>query len=98
MDKERRLIVVAVAAVVIAAAATAFFTPSQTTLPIPEHRQNKGNSSSGIQVLAENLEVPWAIDVAQDSRLFITERPRRITVSENGTLLQAPAPYINVDE
>ena len=98
MDKERRLIVVAVAAVVIAAAATAFFTPSQTTLPIPEPRQNKGNSSSGIQVLAENLEVPWAIDVAQDGRLFFTERPGRIRVIENGTLLQAPAAYINVEQ
>ncbi|TLY00033.1 MAG: PQQ-dependent sugar dehydrogenase, partial [Thaumarchaeota archaeon] len=98
MDKERRLIVVAVAAVVIAAAATAFFTPSQTTLPIPEPRQNKGNSSSGIQVLAENLEVPWAIDVAQDGRLFFTERPGRIRVIENGTLLEEPAAYINVEQ
>jgi glucose/arabinose dehydrogenase len=97
MDKERRLIVVAVAAVVIAAAATTFFTPSQTTLPIPEPKQNKGNNTnSGIQVLAENLEVPWAIDVAEDGRLFFTERPGRIRIIENGTLLEDPAAFINV--
>ena len=82
MDKERRLIVVAVAAVVIAAAATAFFTPSQTTLPIPEPRQNKGNSSSGIRVLAENLEVPWAIDVAQDNGNNSNDGP---LISEDAT-------------
>lgn len=99
MEKERRLVVVAVAAVVIAAAATAFFTPSQTTLPIPEPRQNNGNNtSSGVQVLAENLEVPWAIDVAEDGRLFFTERPGRIRVIENGTLLKDPAAFINVEQ
>jgi glucose/arabinose dehydrogenase len=99
MEKERRLVVVAVAAVVIAAAATAFFTPSQTTLPIPEPRQNNGNNtSSGVQVLAENLEVPWAIDVAEDGRLFFTERPGSIRVIENGTLLKDPAAFINVEQ
>jgi glucose/arabinose dehydrogenase len=99
MEKERRLVVVAVAAVVAAAAATAFFAPSQTTLPIPEPRQNSGNStSSGVQVLAENLEVPWAIDVAEDGRLFFTERAGRIRVIENGTLLEEPAAFINVEQ
>ncbi|HEV8404390.1 MAG TPA: PQQ-dependent sugar dehydrogenase [Nitrososphaera sp.] len=99
MEKERRLVIVAVAAVVIAAAATAFFTPSQTTLPIPEPRQNNGNNtSSGVLVLAENLEVPWAIDVAEDGRLFFTERSGRIRVIENGTLLKDPAAFINVEQ
>ena len=64
MEKERRLIVVAIAAVVVAAAATAIFAPSQTTLPIPEPGQSGNSTSQGVQVLAENLEVPWAIDIA----------------------------------
>jgi glucose/arabinose dehydrogenase len=99
MEKERRLVVVAVAAVVIAAVATAFFAPSQTTLPIPEPRQNTGNNtSSGIQVLAENLEVPWAVDVAEDGRIFFTERAGRIRVIENGTLLKDPVAFINVEQ
>jgi glucose/arabinose dehydrogenase len=98
MDRERRLVVVAVAIVVAAAVATALYSPSQTTLPIPEPRQSGGNTSSGVQVLADNLEVPWAIDLAEDDRLFFTERPGRIRVIENGTLLEDPAAFINVEQ
>jgi len=97
MERERLLIVVAIAAVVIAGIATIFFAPSQTTIPIPEPRQNSGNSTNaGIQVLADNLEVPWAVDVAKDGRVFFTERPGRIRIIENGTLLQDPAAFIKV--
>src|SRR5688572_22452291 len=97
MDKERRLIAVAAAVVVAAAVATVLYAPSQTTLPIPEPGQGGGNATSGVQVLAENLEVPWAIDVAEDGRVFFTERPGRIGVIENGTLLE-PAAFINVEQ
>jgi aldose sugar dehydrogenase len=97
MDRERRLVVVAIAAVVAAAVATALYAPSQTTLPIPEPGQSGGDStSSSVQVLAENLEVPWAIDVAEDGRVFFTERAGRIRVIENGTLLD-PA-FISVEQ
>ncbi|HET6780252.1 MAG TPA: PQQ-dependent sugar dehydrogenase, partial [Nitrososphaera sp.] len=99
MDKERRLAIVAIAAVTVAAVATAFFTPSQTTLPIPEPGQNDGNNntSSGVEVLAENLDVPWAIDTAEDGRLFFTERAGRImAIDKNGSLLSDPVAYINV--
>ena len=98
MDRERRLVMVAVAAVVAAAAATFFFTPSQTTLQIPEPGQRGNGTSPGVQVLAENLEVPWAIDVAEDGRVFFTERPGTIRVIENGTLLQDPVAFINVEQ
>jgi len=97
--KERRLIVVAIGAVVVAAVATALYSPSQTTLPIPEPRQGGVNGTgSGVQVLASNLEVPWAIDIAEDGRMFFTERPGRIRVIENGTLLEQPAAFINVEQ
>src|SRR3712207_8980050 len=83
MDKERRLVIVAIAAVTLAAVATTFFAPSQTTLPIPEPGQSDGDNNttrSGVQVLAQNLDVPWAIDIAEDGRLFFTERTGRIMV------------------
>ncbi|HEV3432704.1 MAG TPA: PQQ-dependent sugar dehydrogenase, partial [Nitrososphaera sp.] len=99
MDKERRLAIVAIAAVTVTAVATAFFTPSQTTLPIPEPGQNDGNNntSSGVEVLAENLDVPWAIDTTEDGRLFFTERAGRImAIDKNGSLLSDPVAYINV--
>jgi glucose/arabinose dehydrogenase len=98
MDKERRLVIAAVAAVTVAAVATIFFTPSQTTLPIPEPGQRNGNNTrSGVQVLAENLDVPWAIDIAEDGRLFFTERTGRImTIDKNGSLISDPVAYINV--
>ncbi|MDQ3848826.1 MAG: PQQ-dependent sugar dehydrogenase, partial [Thermoproteota archaeon] len=99
MDRERRLVIVAIAAVIVAAIATGFFTPSQTTLPIPEPGQIQGNNSthSGVQVLAHKLDVPWAIDIAEDGRLFFTERVGRIMViDKNGSLLSDPVAYINV--
>src|SRR3712207_4327399 len=99
MDKERRLVIVAIAAVTLAAVATTFFAPSQTTLPIPEPGQSDGDNNttrSGVQVLAQNLDVPWAIDIAEDGRLFFTERTGRIMViDKNGRLLSDPVAYIN---
>lgn len=98
MNKAQRLAIVAIAAVTVAAVATTFFTPSQTTLPIPEPGQSDGNNTrSGVQVLAENLDVPWAIDIAEDGRLFFTERTGRImAIDKNGSLLSDPVAYINV--
>jgi glucose/arabinose dehydrogenase len=96
MDKDRRLAIVAVAAVVVAAAATYFWSPSGTTVPLPEPTA-KGNSTgqrSSVQVIASNLEVPWSADIAQDGRIFFTERPGRIRIIENGTLLDPI--FINV--
>ncbi|MEP0824342.1 MAG: PQQ-dependent sugar dehydrogenase [Nitrososphaera sp.] len=95
MDKERRLVIVAAAIVVAAAITTALYTPSQTTLPIPEPGSGGNNSRSGVRVLADNLEVPWAIDIAEDGRIFFTERSGKIRIIENGTLLE-PAAFINV--
>ena len=100
MDKERRLVIIAIAAVVVAAVTTFFITPSQTTLPIPEPRQKTENGTgSGIQVVADNLEVPWALDIAPDGRIFFTERTGAIRIIDaSGKLLQDPAAYINVKQ
>jgi aldose sugar dehydrogenase len=100
LDKERRLVIVAIVAVTLAAVATAFFTPSQTTLPIPEPGQSgagNNNTRSDVQVLAQNLDVPWAIDIAEDGTLFFTERTGRVmAIDRNGSLLSDPVAYINV--
>lgn len=39
-----------------------------------------------VEVVAANLEVPWAIVFAPDGRMFFTERPGRVRVVENGKL------------
>jgi aldose sugar dehydrogenase len=45
----------------------------------------------GVQVLATNLQIPWALAFAPDGRLFVTERPGRVRVVQNGQLLPEPA-------
>ena len=53
------------------------------------------STSDGVQfqaqVVASNLEIPWALAFAPDGRLFVTERPGRVRVIENDQLLSEPA-------
>nr|WP_315023571.1 PQQ-dependent sugar dehydrogenase [uncultured Aminipila sp.] len=56
-----------------------------------------------IEVIAENLNIPWAIDISAEGRLYFTERPGAIRVIENGKLLQQPlitfgAPFVSQGE
>ncbi len=91
MEKERRLALVAGAAVIIATIVTVLYTPEGTTVPLPEPTAGRGTGTtiaSGIEVVAENLEVPWAIDIADDGRIFFTERAGRIRIIDNGVLLE----------
>jgi len=41
-----------------------------------------------VQVVATNLNVPWAIAFAPDGRLFINERPGQVRVIDQGGVLQ----------
>ncbi|MDR7315371.1 PQQ-dependent sugar dehydrogenase [Brevibacillus nitrificans] len=55
------------------------------------------------KVVADHLDVPWAIDVAADGRIFFTERPGRVRVIQEGKLLSEPvisfpAPFISEGE
>ncbi|HYE66610.1 MAG TPA: PQQ-dependent sugar dehydrogenase [Pyrinomonadaceae bacterium] len=43
-----------------------------------------------VETFAGNLEVPWAIAFAPDGRVFVTERPGRVRVIENGRLRAEP--------
>ncbi|NWG36743.1 sorbosone dehydrogenase family protein [Nitrososphaera sp.] len=100
MERDRRLALVAGAAVIIATIVTIMYSPGGTTIPLPEPTTGQNNTgiSSGIQVIAQDLEVPWAVDFADDGRVFFTERAGRIRIIENGTLLAEPAAYINVEQ
>jgi aldose sugar dehydrogenase len=48
-----------------------------------------------VDTVARGLEVPWGMDFAPDGRLFLTERPGRIRVVENGRL--RPEPWAELD-
>lgn len=42
------------------------------------------------EVIAENLNVPWAIDISSDGKIYFTERSGSIRVIENGVLNPKP--------
>jgi glucose/arabinose dehydrogenase len=52
-------------------------------LPVP-------GPSLAVETLASGLEVPWALAWAPDGRLFLTERPGRVRMIENGELRAEP--------
>jgi glucose/arabinose dehydrogenase len=43
-----------------------------------------------MEIVARNLETPWALAFLPDGRLLITERPGRLRIVENGKLLPEP--------
>lgn len=56
--------------------------------PIPEPKiQQQGNQS--VEILATNLEKPWAIDFS-DNRMFLTEKTGKIRVVQEDNLLDDP--------
>ncbi|MFQ3610622.1 MAG: PQQ-dependent sugar dehydrogenase, partial [Fimbriimonadales bacterium] len=47
-----------------------------------------------VEVVAQGLEVPWAIVFAPDGRMLFTERPGRVRVMERGKLREKPLAVI----
>ena len=43
-----------------------------------------------MEVVAEGLEIPWAIDFIGDNRILVTERPGGLRIIENDKLLDEP--------
>ena len=81
--------------------ATVLSTPSNTTVPIPEPAttDNANQTNKGIRTIAQNLDVPWAIDIAVDNRIFFTEKPGRLgMIHANGTLASEPVVNIHTED
>lgn len=57
-------------------------TPAATPRPRP--------AVATVTTVARGLEAPWAVAVAPDGRIFVTERPGRIRVIANGALALRP--------
>src|SRR5687768_8377208 len=45
----------------------------------------------GVQTLATGLQIPWSLAFTPDGRLFVSERPGRVRVFQNGAILTEPA-------
>jgi len=53
--------------------------------------------TSGVEVVAEGLEIPWEIAFMPDGRALVTERPGRIRMlDEDGTLEDEPVAEVDV--
>lgn len=50
----------------------------------------------GLETVASDLQTPWAMAFAPDGRIFVTERPGRIRVIENGNLRAEPWATVDV--
>ncbi len=56
-----------------------------------------------IEIIAENLYVPWAVAISNEGRIYFTERSGSVRVIENGMLLTQPLitfgpPFISTGE
>ena len=89
MDKRIRIAGI-IAAIIFAIAI--WVSPSNPP-PIPEPTTEYGNES--VQILATNLEKPWAIDFAGD-KIFVTEKAGQVRVIESGVLLDDPLATLRV--
>lgn len=57
--------------------------------PIAKHLETL-DYDLAVEVFADGLEVPWAIDFTDENTALITERPGRLRVVENGVLQKEP--------
>ena len=58
--------------------------------PQLESDQVEGSGIVSVEVVAEGLEVPWAVAFTPDGRILVTERAGRIRVVQDGVLLESP--------
>lgn len=56
-----------------------------------------------IEIVAENLNIPWAMDISEQNALYFTQRPGTVRVIKNGQLIQEPlitfsSPFVSEGE
>ncbi|MGH2490383.1 MAG: PQQ-dependent sugar dehydrogenase, partial [Candidatus Limnocylindria bacterium] len=60
-------------------------TTAPTAAPTPTPSPRLGPAVvNNVQLIASGLEVPWAVALAPDGRLFVTERPGRVRIVRLG--------------
>ncbi|HKY50069.1 MAG TPA: PQQ-dependent sugar dehydrogenase [Candidatus Limnocylindria bacterium] len=57
--------------------------PTRSPTPTPSPRLGPAVLEN-VQLIAAGLEVPWAIAIAPDGRIFVTERPGRVRIARLG--------------
>ena len=85
--------VLTLAFIVVAAGAACDDPPAPDPAPTPpgDVVTAADGTRFAVEVVAQNLEIPWAMAFAPDGRMFVTERPGRVRVFQNGQVLAAPA-------
>ncbi len=76
---------------------TATSSPAQTPSPTPSARIGPA-VVQGVNTIVIGLEIPWAVDLAPDGRIFVTERPGRVRIVRlvgDRAVLQ-PEPWVTV--
>ncbi len=76
-------------------ASTPLPVPSPTPTPEPTQQPNGLSIGIDVEVVVTDLDAPWAIDFAPDGSIFITERPGRVRIVQNGQLLAEP--WVTID-
>ncbi|MGI8908503.1 MAG: PQQ-dependent sugar dehydrogenase [Candidatus Sumerlaeaceae bacterium] len=64
--------------------------PTGQSLPPSPHTALPPSTGFRVDTVTSGLEVPWNIVFAPDGRMFITERPGRLRIVENGVLNPRP--------
>jgi aldose sugar dehydrogenase len=60
--------------------------PPQSVSPTPTPSPRIGPAEvQNVQLVASGLQAPWAMDLAPDGRLFVTERPGRVRIVQLGS-------------
>lgn len=78
-------------------------TPAATLAAAPSRAPASGNPTvmvggTAVEVVVSGLDTPWAIDFAPDGRVFLSERPGRIRIVQNGQLVPEPWMVLDVEE